>query len=286
MESDRIHVLLEEGLTNQAIARRTGSSLKAIAQARKAADLPPAPRSSWQRRPHPKLPEIRDLLGEGHTDTAIRTATGADVSTIARIRREGGFGAPTIVRRATRRHPKEAAIRQLLAQNKTTEAIARELAVDRGAVRRIRREAGVPNPAVQPMTLAEVWATHTQPVDGGHLLWTGSRASVSRTPVMRYKDVTYTAAAVAFRQRTGREPVGQVKAECGMSQCVEPAHVEDEPGRAHVREQLHHLLGKGPRRPFCRRNHDQAVHGRYGPNGGSYCRACHDLQRNSTPGPV
>lgn len=286
MGSDQILALLKEGLNNRAIARRTGSSLPKITQARKDAGLPPASRSSWERPPHPKRHAIRVLLEEGHPDKAIREATGADVKVIARMRHEGGFGPATITRKGTRPHPKQAAILRLLHQRRTTANIARELGVDRAAVRRIRRQAGLPNVPVQPLTLDEAWATHTKMVDGGHLEWTGSRASGSGTPVMRYKDALYTAAAIAFRQHTGRDPVGQAKAECGMSQCVEPSHIEDEPGRAHIREQLRNVLGKVSRRPFCRRNHDQAVHGRYGPNGVAYCQACQDVKRGRIPEPA
>ncbi|WP_241539676.1 helix-turn-helix domain-containing protein [Streptomyces sp. M41(2017)] len=286
MGSDQLRALLEEGLNNRAIARQTGCSLRKVAQARKDAGIPPAPRSSWERRPHPKQDDIRALLTEGHTDTAVREATGADVSTIARMRREGGFGPATITRNGTRPHPQHAAILRLLEQRKSTAAVARELGVDRAAVRRIRREAGLPTVPMQPLTLEEAWATHTKPVDGGHIEWTGSRASGSGTPVMRYKDAVYTAAAIAFRQHTGRDPVGHAKAECGMAQCVEPSHIEDEPGRAHIREQLRNVLGKGARQPFCRRDHDQAVHGRYGPNGTAYCQACQDVKRGRVPEPA
>ncbi|WP_392967250.1 hypothetical protein [Streptomyces sp. LN245] len=279
MGSEQIRSLLEQGLPDRVIAHKTGANVREVARARKEAGIPPAPRSSWTRRPHPKLLTIRVLLNEGHTDKFIRERTGADTKVIARIRREGGFGPATITRRGTRPHPKEAAIRALLTEGKSTEAIARELAVDRGAVRRLRREAGVPNPPIQPLSLDEAWAQHTKPVDGGHLEWTGSRAAASGTPVMRYRDVTYTAGALAFRQRTGRDPVGQAKAECGMAQCVAPAHVEDEPGRLHVREQLRNVLGKGARKPRCRHGHNQAEHGRYSPDGVAYCQACHDERK-------
>lgn len=275
MASDEIRALLEQGLNNRVIARRTGVDARDVARIRKEAGIAPAPRSSWTRRTHPKEDAICGLLNEGHTDSAIRESTGADVRTIARMRREGGIGPATVVRRGKRPHPKEAAIRELLAQGKTTAAIVREVGADPSAVRRIRREAGVPNPPAQPLTLDEAWAQRTRRVDGGHLEWTGSRANASRTPVMRYRDTMYTAAALAFRQRTGRAPVGQVKAECGMAQCVEPTHVEDEPGRARVREQLRHVMGMGARKPYCRSGHDQAEHGSYSPDGVAYCKACH-----------
>ncbi|MFE1925836.1 hypothetical protein ACFW91_25095 [Streptomyces asoensis] len=268
--------LIGEGLNNTAIARQAGVNIRVVARARAAAGLPAAPRSSWTRSPHPKADDIRVLLSEGHTDSAIRERTGADVSTIARMRAAGGFGPATITRKGKRTHPKEAEIRRLLNAGLSASAVARQLSADRAAVRRIRREAGLPVAPVQPLSLEEKWAVHTRPVDGGHLEWTGERVGTSRSPVMRYREKSYSPTAIAFRQRTGRDPVGQVKAECEHHQCVAPAHVEDEPGRIRLREQLRHLTGMGPRKPECRRGHDQAEHGRYQSDGVAYCHACHD----------
>ncbi|MFJ4787627.1 hypothetical protein [Streptomyces sp. NPDC088794] len=130
-------------------------------------------------------------------------------------------------------------------------------------------------------TLEDKWLACVQEAEGGHLEWTGERNKASGTPLLRYREKYYTAAAVAFRRRMGRDPVGQAKAECGMHQCVEPSHVEDELGRDRLREQLRYLLGKGERPARCRRDHDQAEHGRLQPNGVAYCKACHDLNRTA-----
>ncbi|MET7475106.1 hypothetical protein ABZT17_12200 [Streptomyces sp. NPDC005648] len=233
---------------------------------------------------HPKQDEIRALLADGLTNTAIRERTGADVSTVARLRADGGFGPATITRRGTRPHPKDAQIRRLLRKGLSNTAIATKLGVDRAAVRRIRKETGIPSPERQPLSLEEKWKQRTRPMEGGHLEWTGERVNASRTPVMRYKEATYTAAAIAFRQRTGRDPVGQAKAECGVHQCVAPDHVEDEPGRTRLREQLRILLGKGERPSSCRRGHDQGEHGRLSPDGVAYCQLCHVLGRTARKG--
>ncbi|MYS44083.1 hypothetical protein GTY23_23190 [Streptomyces sp. SID5998] len=277
--------LLSEGLPNAVIARQLNVDARAVGSIRKDAGLPPAARSSWTKRPYPKAREIRVLLEEGHTDAAIHEKTGADVSTVARIRKEGGFGPATIRRTVKRDHPKDAAIRALILKGRSTAAIADELRADRAAVRRIRKEMGVPNPPRQPLTLEERWAQQTEPTGDGHLRWTGSRSTGSRTPVLRYRDKTYTAAAVAFRQRTGRDPVGPVKAECDMPQCVAPEHVEDEPGRTHLREQYRYLLGMGERPPFCKAGHDQAEHGRYLRTGVAYCGTC-STDGSKTPSPA
>ena len=57
----------------------------------------------------------------------------------------------------------------------------------------------------QPLTLVQKWAQRTRALPGGHLVWTGERATGSRTPVLRYKERTFTAAAVAFRLGTGED---------------------------------------------------------------------------------
>jgi hypothetical protein len=38
--------------------------------------------------------------------------------------------------------------------------------------------------------------------------WTGSLSTGSRTPILHYRGKVFTAAAIAFRIRTGRDPVG------------------------------------------------------------------------------
>ncbi|MEV7867444.1 hypothetical protein AB0P17_15385 [Streptomyces sp. NPDC088124] len=175
-------------------------------------------------------------------------------------------------------------IEQLLRDGGSNSAIARELHSDRHRVAAIRRDLGLPNVPAQPLTLEEKWRARTRPADGGHLEWTGERQSTSGTPVMRYEGRTFTAAAIAFRIRTGRAPDGYARAECGHHQCVEPAHVDDTATRMTTREQLRYLTGRGERKPVCRHGHDQAVEGRFESDGRPYCEACKRDQRRRTAG--
>ncbi|MGV9427132.1 hypothetical protein ACWDO7_22950 [Streptomyces sp. NPDC003656] len=239
-------------------------------------------KQSRAQRPHPQQEAILRLLREGHTNTAVREQTGAGAGAVARIRARAGIGPATIVRRATRTHPKDAEIRAALTKKLSNSAIAGLLSVDRSAVRRIRAEMGVPIPPLQPLSLEEKWDTQAKPVGRGHMEWTGSRQSKSGTPVLRYKERIYTAASVAFRRRTGRAPVGQAKAECGVLHCVAQDHVEDEPGRQRLREQYRHLVGLGERPARCRKNHDQTVHGRLLPDGRSYCTVCSAVNKQKS----
>lgn len=161
----------------------------------------------------------------------------------------------------------------------SNEGIARTLRVDKHRVGRIRRDLGLPAYQRQPLTLEQKWRGKTRPVEGGHLAWKGERGSSSRTPILRYKGQCHTAAAIAFRLRTGRAPEGYAFAECGFNHCVEPTHVDDEPGRQLSREQLRYLAGGEKRPAECVHGHDQAEHGKYESDGRSYCGRCKADQR-------
>ncbi|MEV7684504.1 hypothetical protein [Streptomyces bungoensis] len=163
----------------------------------------------------------------------------------------------------------------LLGDGLSNSAIARQLGCDRHRVGGIRGELELPNVVAQPLTLEQKWRSLTRPLEGGHLEWLGERVGKSRTPVMRYKERSFSPAGIAFTLQHGRQPEGQVKAECGVRQCVAPAHVEDEPGRRRIREQLRRILGGPELKDHCGNGHDLFVHGRLSPDGHhAYCEAC------------
>ncbi|WP_432247684.1 hypothetical protein ACRAR1_06975 [Streptomyces sanyensis] len=167
-------------------------------------------------------------------------------------------------------------IAALLHQGLSNMEISRRLRCDRHRVGDIRRELGLARTPHQPLTLEEKWRSNVREADGGHLEWTGSRQSRSGTPVMRYRQQALTAAAIAFRIKHGRDPIGYAYAECGVRHCVAPDHVDDQEGRTRGREQLRYLSGGRERPAVCRvAGHDQAEHGRLSPDGVSYCHTCH-----------
>ncbi|MEU6615346.1 hypothetical protein [Streptomyces parvus] len=81
----------------------------------------------------------------------------------------------------------------------------------------------------------------TEPVDGGHLRWTGHHAN--GVPRLGRQGKHPSAYRVGFRLHHGREPIGHAKPGCGYPQCVAPAHLEDRPMRAQLRSQMAGIFG-------------------------------------------
>lgn len=72
----------------------------------------------------------------------------------------------------------------------------------------------------------EVFAACTQPVDGGHVRWTG-RVSETGTPVISVQGRAVTVYRLQFGDVHGREPDGSVRPGCGYPRCVAGDHLED-----------------------------------------------------------
>lgn len=163
-----------------------------------------------------------------------------------------------------------------LKQGWSVARINRELRADRARIRAIRDELGLPV-YIRPATVRSIedkWHEYARATDGGHMEWTGEHGTSSGTPLLSYKERHHSAAGIAFRIRTGRDPEGQVIADCGRKHCIAPDHVEDEPGRRRNREQLRYLLGGGRVPEQCKAGHSMAEHGRIGANGHAYCQTC------------
>lgn len=116
-------------------------------------------------------------------------------------------------------------------------------------------------------TIEARWRSRTTPTPDGHLMWAGA-------PWFRYHGTIHRTAPFAFTLRTGRAPVGHVWADCGITGCVEPTHVDDQPGRQRTRQQLRAVQGLPPRPDTCTRGHNQNTHGRLDERGHAYCNAC------------
>ncbi|MFJ3274136.1 hypothetical protein [Streptomyces sp. NPDC086776] len=111
-------------------------------------------------------------------------------------------------------------------------AVARELGVAPGRVRRVRVKEGLPayprGRRGSGESWAEAFAARTLAVDGGHLDWTGS-VSEHGTPLLRVRREAETAYRYAFRIHHGREAEGKIGPApgCGFPRCVAGAHLED-----------------------------------------------------------
>ncbi len=173
------------------------------------------------------------------------------------------------------RHPKHDEIAALVNAGVNDRAVARQLGVHNRAVTRVRDILGVRhhnNSTTKEAKLARFIAA----VDAdGHTGWTGRKAT-SGAPVIRHLKVQIPASHVAFELRTGRPPVGLVKAECGRGYCLTPAHISDEIERRNVRGQERMLYGLDPV-PWglCPKElHTWEDSGRFQPDLTPYCKGC------------
>lgn len=109
--------------------------------------------------------------------------------------------------------------------------IGRRLHTSTRRVRRIRNELGLPL-AVRRATITreQAWSAFAEPVDGGHMRWTGYLREKT-CPVLKYRNVDYSARRVAFEIGHGRQPVGRVLPGCDYPGCVAPEHTTDQPMR-------------------------------------------------------
>lgn len=184
------------------------------------------------------------------------------------------------------RHPNATReqIEDALRAGKSNQTIATELHVDRGRVRRIRNDLGLPAfiPTEQTRTPEEKWALYAHPLDDGHIEWTGERVGTAGTPVMRYKDQCLSPSAIAFELRHGQPPQGYVIADCGLKQCIAPDHVLDEPGRLQARR----ARRTDTPRERCAYGHDQNEHGKFEPGGHAYCARCKALHKQERRDPL
>lgn len=125
-------------------------------------------------------------------------------------------------------------------------------------------------------TIDELFRARTEPLDGGHLRWTGytSKRGVGS---VRHGGRIHTAARVAFRIHHGRDPQGYCTAECGMPGCVAPEHIDDDTTRTRNRAVYAVLIGLESPADECRRGHAAPEHRRYARDGRPYCAACNAL---------
>lgn len=77
-----------------------------------------------------------------------------------------------------------------------------------------------PRQSPKQETLQEIFAASTRRLTGGHLAWIGK-------PQTRFDGQVLTPKQVCFIVGRGHAPNGRVLADCGISECVLPAHLSD-----------------------------------------------------------
>lgn len=178
--------------------------------------------------------------------------------------------------RSSYRHPKHEEIVERLTNGASNKSIAAEMKVDKRAVMRIRDILGMKRHPNHGTSMDEKLAKFgTEPDADGHTGWTGRRAT-SGAPVVRHRGIELPASHVAFQQRTGRLPVGFVRAECGVHDCLTPSHVGDENERRTVRMQERAMYGLDPKPwDICPKGlHPWDTCGRIEPDLSPYCKEC------------
>lgn len=173
------------------------------------------------------------------------------------------------------RHPKHDQIAALVLAGAKDRAVAAQLKVHNRAVTRVRDILGLRHHNNSTTKEQKLERFRTPEDAAGHTRWTGRKAT-SGAPVIRHLGVQIPASHVAFELRTGRPPVGIVKAECGQDYCLTSAHISDEIERRNVRGQERALYGMEPV-PWKRcpkGSHQWAEHGRFQPDLTPYCKGC------------
>lgn len=122
----------------------------------------------------------------------------------------------------------------LLKQGLSDRAVMRELRCGAGAVRQARAALGItrkPREGAGLKTAPSVedsFRDRTQATADGHLVWTGYVENGQ--PRVRHGGQggrRYSAYKIAYRIRTGSDPLKRVAPTCGRAGCVAPDHVDE-----------------------------------------------------------
>lgn len=135
-------------------------------------------------------------------------------------------------------------IADMIRAGATTTAIKATLHVGYGTVTNARKALGIPAPTLCGRPLLPIpglFHARTEPVDGGHLRWTGYVSN--GVPTLGRRGRPHSAYRIAFEIRYGRKPVGLVRSTCGYPQCVAPDHMQDRPMRDRLNAQYAAIFG-------------------------------------------
>ncbi|MDX2667416.1 hypothetical protein [Streptomyces stelliscabiei] len=177
--------------------------------------------------------DVAAMLRAGATYAEIRNRLHVSDTLIHRTRRALNIPLPperTRRSKAVLADLDDQAVSMLRAGATYTE-IHRTLRLAFNRISRLRKQHGIPVPRhkrenPRRLTIDEAFTKHTQATaEGGHLLWTGPRSGRSFDLIASGR--THNARAEAFRRHHGRDPEGQTRRTCKLSDCIAGAHLTD-----------------------------------------------------------
>lgn len=275
--------LLHAGYGDRTIARHTGVTTTTVTRARTELGLPKARRGhkpaatpedlfwrrttpttdghlEWAGTRHDKGTPYIHWGGKNHSAyrIAYRIQHGTDPHGYAFVTcTHDGCIAPAHIgdsatsrrpahhRKATGRRPNATReqIIALLKAGHSDKAIGKQLRTNPKRVAQFRAELGIPAISNVALTFEDRWAANTEPVDGGHIRWTG-RMRDNTTPAVLDGGRDASVRRIAFERLHGRTPVGPVLPGCGWGPCVRPEHLEDRLVREHTDHTFAAIFGE------------------------------------------
>jgi hypothetical protein len=122
-----------------------------------------------------------------------------------------------------------------------------------------------PQPAARVRTLATIFEDNAVRLYDGHLGWKGGEK-------VSFEGRSYTPKQVAFTVDRGRQPGGNVRTTCGITDCILPAHLDDQRERGTLAVQPRKL---GRPRAECGTPSAYARHIRNGEVADVACKRAH-----------
>lgn len=134
-------------------------------------------------------------------------------------------------------------VRDLLRAGLSDKQVGLRLRTNPKRVARIRAAAGMASFENRRLTFDERWAANTEPVDGGHIRWTG-RLRDGTTPAVLHEGRDASPRRIVFERLHGRSGVGRVLPGCGFGACVRAEHLEDQVMRDKLDAQFASIFGE------------------------------------------
>ena len=218
-KTDAIQALLEDGLSNAEVGRRLHVERQLVGRLRHELGIPPSPRQpltveeKWRAR-------VREVDG-GHLEWTGAVASNPTRTPVMRY----GTQLHTAGRIAFRIQHGHDPVGHAKPGCGLRHCVAPAHQIDTADHQPVH------TPLVRYDSPADKLAALVVELDGGHLGWTGRRAS-SGAPMLMHGGRDRMAARVAFEARWGREPVGLVKPACDFAHCLAGDHLDDATSRA------------------------------------------------------